>query len=65
MAQTIGTIILVVLALVAVTAILNFILGVLGIVFSLIPLLIKVAIFAGVFYLAWLVFRKLAHTTEN
>jgi hypothetical protein len=64
MAQTIGTIILVVLALVAVAAVLNFILGVLGFVFALLPLLIKLAIFAGVFYLAWLVFRKLAHSKE-
>jgi hypothetical protein len=64
MGQTIGTIILVVLALVAVSAVLNFILGVLGFVFTLLPLLIKLAIFAGVFYLAWLVFRKLAHSKE-
>jgi hypothetical protein len=64
MGQTIGTIILVVLALVAVAAVLNFILGVLGFVFTLLPLLIKLAIFAGVFYLAWLVFRKLAHSKE-
>ncbi|HEY9434524.1 MAG TPA: hypothetical protein VI260_23935 [Blastocatellia bacterium] len=64
MGQTIGTIILVVLALVAVAAVLNFILGVLGFVFTLLPLLIQLAIFAGVFYLAWLVFRKLAHSKE-
>jgi hypothetical protein len=64
MAQIIGTIILVVLALVAVAAVLNFILGVLGFVFTLLPLLIQLAIFAGVFYLAWLVFRKLAHSKE-
>jgi hypothetical protein len=64
MAQTIGAIILVVLALVAVAAVLNFILGVLGFVFTLLPLLIKLAIFAGVFYLAWMVFRKLAHSKE-
>ena len=64
MGQTIGTIILVVLALVAVSAVLNFILGVLGFVFTLLPLLIKLAIFAGVFYLAWLLFRKLAHSKE-
>jgi hypothetical protein len=49
---------------VAVAAVLNFILGVLGIVFSLIPLLVKLAIFAGIFYLAWLVFRKLARSNE-
>jgi hypothetical protein len=64
MAQAIGTIILMVLALVAVAAILNFVLGVLGIVLGLFPLLFKLAIFGGVFYLAWLVFRKLAHSNE-
>jgi hypothetical protein len=64
MAQVIGTIILVVLALVAVAAVLNFILGVLGFVFPLILLIAKLAIFAGIFYLAWLVFRKLAHSNE-
>ncbi|MGH9854743.1 MAG: hypothetical protein ACREBD_33335 [Blastocatellia bacterium] len=65
MAQTIGTIIFVVLALVAVAAILNFILGVLGIVFALIPLLIKLAIFGGIVYLGWMVFQKLSRTTES
>jgi len=65
MAQTIGTIIFLVLALVVVAAILNFVLAALGIVFALIPLLIKLAIIGGVFYLAWMVFRKLAHTTES
>ncbi|HEV2668161.1 MAG TPA: hypothetical protein VG324_24810 [Blastocatellia bacterium] len=65
MAQTIGSIILVVLALVAVAAVLKFILGVLGIFLSLIPMLIPLAIFAGVFYLVWLVFRKLAHSNDS
>ncbi len=65
MAQTIGAIILAVLALVALAAVLNFILGLIGIVFSLIPLLIRLAIFAGILYLAWMVFRKLARSTEG
>jgi len=65
MAQIIGTVIFVVLALVVVAAILNFVLAALGIVFTLIPLLIKLAIIGGVFYLAWMLFRKLAHTTES
>jgi hypothetical protein len=69
MAQTIGTIILVILALVALAAVLNFVLGVLGatlgIVFGLLPLLIKLAIFGGIFYLIWLAFRKFAHSDEN
>jgi len=64
MAQTIGTIIFVVLALVALAAVLNFVLGVLGIVFAFIPLLIKLAIFGGVFYLAWLLFRKFSNSNE-
>ena len=65
MAQAIGTIILVVLALVALAAVLNFVLGLLGIFLGLLPLLIKLAIFGGVFYLAWLAFRKIAHSSEN
>ncbi|HEY8458967.1 MAG TPA: hypothetical protein VIM99_01230 [Blastocatellia bacterium] len=65
MAQTIGTIILVILALVALAAVLNFILGVVGIFLGLLPLLIKLAIFGGVFYLAWLLFRKLADSKET
>ena len=63
MAQTIGTIIFIVLALVLLAAILNFVLGMLGIVFALIPLLIKLAIFGGIIYLLWMVFHKSAHTT--
>jgi hypothetical protein len=65
MAQAIGTIILVVLALVALAAVLNFVLGLLGIFLGLLPLLIKLAIFGGVFYLAWLAFRKIAHSSES
>jgi threonine/homoserine/homoserine lactone efflux protein len=65
MAQTIGTIIFVVLALIVLGAILNFVLAALGIVFALIPLLIKLAIIGGIFYLAWMAFRKLAHRTES
>jgi hypothetical protein len=64
MAQAIGTIIFVVLALVVVAAILNFVLAALGIVFTLLPLLIKLVIIGGIFYLAWMVFRKLAHRSE-
>ncbi|MCG3159823.1 MAG: hypothetical protein JMDDDDMK_00843 [Acidobacteria bacterium] len=65
MAQTIGTIIVVVLALVVLSAVLNFLFGVLGFVFALLPLLIKLAIFGGIIYLGWMVFRKLAHTSES
>ncbi len=65
MAQTIGTIIVVVLALVVLSAVLNFLFGVLGFVFALLPLLIKLAIFGGIIYLGWMVFRKLARTSES
>jgi hypothetical protein len=65
MAQIIGTIIFVVLAVIVVAAILNFVLAALGIVFTLIPLLIKLAIIGGIFYLAWMVFCKLTHRTES
>jgi hypothetical protein len=69
MGQTIGTIIHVVLGLVALAAVLNFVLGVLGgviaIIFGLLPLLIKLAIFGGVFYLAWLAFRKFSNSSDE
>jgi hypothetical protein len=65
MGQIIGAIIFVVLALVAIAAILNFVLGALGIVLALIPLLIKLAIFGGVLYLVWLLFRKSERSDEN
>ncbi|HKQ77223.1 MAG TPA: hypothetical protein VJ810_26230 [Blastocatellia bacterium] len=65
MAQTIGTIVFVVLGLVVVGAILNFVLAALGIVFTLIPMLIKLAIIGGIFYLAWMAYCKLTHRTEG
>jgi hypothetical protein len=65
MAQTIGTIILVVLAFVVLAAVLNFALGLLGLAFWLIPVLIRLAIIGGIFYLAWMVVRKLTHTAES
>jgi hypothetical protein len=60
MGQAIGTIILVVIALVVVAAVGSLVLSVLGIFLGLIPLLIKLAIFGGLIYLGWLVFRKIA-----
>ena len=65
MAQTIGTIIVVVLALVVLSAVLNFVLGMLGVVFTLIPLLIKLAVIGAIVYLGWMVFCKLTHTSES
>jgi threonine/homoserine/homoserine lactone efflux protein len=56
MGQAIGTIILVIIALVVAGAVLSFVLSALG----LIPLLIKLAIWGGLIYLGWLVFRKIS-----
>lgn len=60
MGQAIGTIIFVIIALVVVATIGSVILSVLGVAFALIPLLIKLAIWGGLIYLAWLVIRKLS-----
>jgi hypothetical protein len=60
MGQAIGTIILVVVALVVVAAVGSLVLSVLGMFLGLIPLLIKLAIWGGLIYLGWLVFRKIA-----
>lgn len=59
MGQAVGTIIFVIIALVVVAAVGSVILSVLGLAFALIPLLIKVALWGGLIYLAWLVIRKL------
>jgi hypothetical protein len=64
MAQAIGTFILIILAIVVLSAVLNFALGLLGIVFALIPLLIKLAIVAGIFYFGWLAVRKLTQSSH-
>jgi hypothetical protein len=60
MGQAIGTILLVVFALVVVAAVGSLVLSVLGMFLGLIPLLIKLAIWGGLIYLGWLVFRKFA-----
>ena len=64
MAQTIGTIILVSSGAGGGRGGSQFYSGCARVCLPLLPLLIKLAIFAGVFYLAWLVFRKLAHSKE-
>lgn len=61
MGQAIGTIIFVIIALVVVAAVGSVILSVLGLAFALLPLLIKLAIWGGLAYLAWLVIRKLTN----
>jgi hypothetical protein len=60
MGQAIGTIILVVIALVVIAAVGGLVLSVLGMFLAFIPLLIKLAIWGGLIYLGWLVFRKIA-----
>jgi len=65
MAQSVGTIVLVILALIVAAAVLNFVLGVLGIVFTLIPLLIKLVVIGGLIYLGWMALRKLTHSAQD
>jgi hypothetical protein len=65
MGQTIGTIIFVIIALVVVASVGSLILSILGLLFGLIPFLIKLAIWGGLIYLAWMVIRKLAHTAAD
>jgi hypothetical protein len=65
MGQTIGTIIFVIIALVVVATVGSLILSVLGLLFGLIPLLIKLAIWGGLIYLGWLLIRKLTRTTAD
>jgi hypothetical protein len=60
MGQAIGTIIVVVIALVVIAAVGSLVLSVLGMFLAFIPLLIKLAIWGGLIYLGWLVFRKIA-----
>ena len=61
MGQAIGTIIFVIIALVLVAVVGSVILSVLGLAFALIPLLLKLAVWGGLIYLAWLVIRKLTN----
>lgn len=59
MGEAIVTIILLIIGLVVAGAVLSFVLSALGLVLWFIPLLIKVAIYGGLIYLGWLVFRKI------
>jgi threonine/homoserine/homoserine lactone efflux protein len=60
MGEAIGTIIFVIIALVAVAVVGSIVLSLLGFVLGLVPLLIKLAVWGGLIYLGWLVFRKLS-----
>jgi hypothetical protein len=64
MGQVIGTFIFVIIALVVVSAVGSLILSALGVVFWLIPVLIKLGIWAGLIYLGYLLFRKFARATN-
>lgn len=59
MGEAVGKILFVVIALVVIASVGSLILSALGMVLWLIPVLIKLAIFGVVIYLAWLVFNKL------
>ncbi|MEK7830741.1 MAG: hypothetical protein AAB401_06610 [Acidobacteriota bacterium] len=59
MGEAVGKILFVVIALVVIASVGSLILSVLGLVLGLIPLLLKLAVFGGLIYLAWLVFNKL------
>lgn len=65
MGQTIGTIIFVIIALIVIAAVGSLILSVLGLLFGLIPLLIKLAIWGGLIYLAYMVVRKVSHSVAD
>ncbi|MCI0336310.1 MAG: hypothetical protein L0226_01925 [Acidobacteria bacterium] len=65
MSHAIGTIIFVIIALVVIAFVGSLILSVVGLVLGLIPLLLKLAVYGGLIYLAWMVFRKLAHKTAD
>ena len=65
MSHAIGTIIFVIIALVVIAFVGSLILSVVGLVLGLIPLLLRLAVYGGLIYLAWMVFRKLAHKTAD
>ncbi|MBL8166654.1 MAG: hypothetical protein JNJ50_00780 [Acidobacteria bacterium] len=58
MGETIGNIVFIVVALVVIAAVGSLILSVVGLVLGLIPLVIKLAIWGGLIYLAWLAIQK-------
>jgi hypothetical protein len=65
MGQTIATIIYLIIALAVIATVGSLILSVIGLLFGLIPFLIKLAIFGGLIYLAWILIRKLAQTAAD
>lgn len=64
MGEALGKIIFVVIAVVVIAAVGSLVLSVVGLALALIPLLIKVAIFGGLIYLALIVFRKLSKNSS-
>jgi hypothetical protein len=65
MGQVIGTIIFVIIALIVVTTVGSLIIAVIGTFLGLIPFLIKLMVWGGLFYLCWLIFRKITHSTAE
>lgn len=65
MGEVIGKVIFVIIALVIIASVGSLILSVLGMVLGLIPLLIKLAVFGGLIYLAWMVIRKLTQSSQT
>lgn len=65
MGETIGKIIFAVIALIVVAAVGSLILSAIGLLFGLIPLLIKLAIWGGLIYLAYLLVRKISHSVAD
>ncbi len=65
MGQVVGTIIFVVIALIVVATVGSLIISVIGMFLGLIPFLIKLAIWGGLFYLCWMIFRKITHSTAD
>jgi hypothetical protein len=65
MGQTIGSIIFIIIALVVVATVGSLLISVLGLIFGLLPILIKLAIWGGLIYLGWILVRKLMHSTAE
>jgi hypothetical protein len=55
----------VIIALIVIAAVGSLILSVIGLLFGLIPLLIKLAIWGGLIYLVYLFVRKISRSVAN
>jgi hypothetical protein len=60
MADAIGTILFVILSIVVTSIAATFLLWILGSVIGLLTLAVKLAVVAGILYVAWMVIRKFA-----